>query len=133
MIAISTCCSSTLNKSTTEESSERPGEIDSCSIFQGSYAESLSVRFWALEVPSLGVVYANDSWSLQASRWDPSVTKEIQMGFSPWKPGSIRVDCVLVSARALYMYSCGSDVSGYQIHTVQKLCLFSTCLEAEPI
>jgi len=57
------------------------------------------------------------SASNAVSRWDPPVTPEIQMDSDPLKSDGIKVHCTPVSSGGLY--SCGSDVPGHRIHTVQ--------------
>jgi len=70
VVAIGTCCSSTLSNPTMEGSSERPGKMDKSLISSVSTAAMPKAHrypFCVLEIPSPKIVYPKDARSLGAS------------------------------------------------------------------
>jgi len=141
VVAIGTCCSSTLSNPTTEGSSKRPGKMDSClisSVSKAAMPKAHRYPFGSLKYPLLRQSIprmhgASDpgtmgcfchscpvrltSASNTLSSWDPPITPEMQMDSDPLKSDGIQVHCAPVSTRTLY--SCGSDVPGHQNHIDQ--------------
>ena len=114
------------------------GQLFNFFHLQSSYAKSPPIPLWVLEVPCPKIFYTRmhgasgpvtmrcfcqscpvrlTSASNTLSSWEPPVTPEMQMDSDSLKSDGIIVHCAPVSTRALY--SCGSDVPGHRIHTVQ--------------
>jgi len=99
-------------------SATRWGEWLPCGAFVASRSQTITTKdTWSLTCFFHSFPVRITSASNTLSSWDPPVTTQIQIYSDPLKSDGIKVHCAPVSTRALH--SCGSDVPGHQIHTIQ--------------